>query len=706
MRRTCVLIACVLALAACTDRFPMQPDHDARFGATATTERPGFAFLAPLAHLAGSVTGTLDSSLPVSVDICAAGTACEAADGVAAFGTGEGAGPDRIRVDDDGQAYIVNWDTRGDAVRAGRTYSIRVRVGDAVLGSVDVHVVANASELRTLRPGAYGIVKNQTLPIRFRIEQGVITAAVIGTEGGVLESSDGGVLLGFPPGALATGTLITAEPLATVPDPDGRVVPGSAFRFGPSGTRFAEPVYLAIASDPAGLPAGVTPGLLRVHRLVDGAWELLPDGGVDMEQRVVWTTTEHFSTYALLPLSLERAVAGEHFACGIDSDSRAWCWGANNAGQLGNGTTTSSAVAVPVGGGTPYQVWRCTPRLLGPSSCSYRTELRPHQFRSLTLGSQHACAISNVDGRAYCWGANVMGQLGRVTSTPMSTTPIEASGGREYTTVAAGYQQTCARTSSGELYCWGSNHRGALGTATSETCGPASHACSRTPLLVPTPEAFQQISTGLLFACGNGSGGTYCWGWNGLGQLGTGRYSTSEPITLMTGSPYGMIDAGAAGACGLKNGVAYCWGDNSGTGVIGDGTRENRLTPTLVAGNLRFGQISVSKANYLYSHTCALTGAGEVYCWGANRDGGLGVTRGPDECSIAFGGGHLEEFDCALAPNRVPSPVAFRHVSTGWGMTCAGARDGGIYCWGANDRGQLGNGTTVPSRTPVRVLTQ
>lgn len=676
--RVPLVIAIVALFPACSDRLlPTQiaADLDPSLAQTATAPRAGFTFLAPLAQPT-SLDGEFNPSLPVSVDVCNGTAPCTLASRIAEFTTKSGPGAETIRVDQDGQSYIVNWNTQKFNISTNTVYRVHVRVGDVVLGNADVLLVSNAKELRGVRPNQVGLVKGQTLPIRFRINKGVIDAEVMGSSGGTVASSDGTVSLAFPAGALNGETTIVVEPLSAITDT--RVIGGTAFHFGPSGTQFAEPVTISIKYDPAVLPVGVSPSALRIHRLVNGAWQLVPGGTVNTQTRTVSAPTLHFSTYAVLPAGFAGFTtvdAGEHHACALTSRGQVWCWGENHSGQLGNGTTTSSSIPVEVQGGL--------------------------EFQSLQAGASYTCGVTTA-GVGYCWGANGSGQLGNGTTTS-SSTPTRVNSTQSFASVeAGGHQTTCGLTTTGEVYCWGLNWGDVLRGATAETCTVDSEArpCSTTPFRVSLP-AVADLDVGLAHACARTSGGeAYCWGWNAGGQIGADKELSDlswESVTRVPGKPYSSISAGAWHTCAIDgSGNASCWGSGFGSGV-GDGTDLDHYSPTAVAGGLRFKQIDAGDAFTFRPHSCGVTTTGEVYCWGYNDEGKLGVMRAPYEC-LGIG---TDKYNCALAPIRIDSSLSFNNVSTGGSYACGSTTGGDVYCWG---RGPMGNGATQ-SYTPVRVKT-
>ncbi len=191
-----------------------------------------------------------------------------------------------------------------------------------------------------------------------------------------------------------------------------------------------------------------------------------------------------------------------------------------------------------------------------------------------------------------------------------------------------------------------------------------------------------QVAVGFNHTCFlNVEGRMRCWGWGGLGQLGNGAILNSNtgdptwrsPQAVLSDIPLIQVDAGANHTCALSvDGDAYCWGAKV-YGELGNGESLGFQTePVAVSGGLRFKELNVGDG-----HTCALTEAGEAYCWGLGVAGKLGNGGTADKST----------------PVAVSSTVRFTDISAGFNSTCGVANDGQIYCWGDNFWGQLGNGT-------------
>lgn len=381
-------------------------------------------------------------------------------------------------------------------------------------------------------------------------------------------------------------------------------------------------------------------------------------------------------------LLFESISAGSGFACGLAVGGYAYCWGRNDAGQLGNGTTIATV----------------HPTLVSTSKT----------FTSIGVGEWHGCGLT-AGGEVWCWGGNNSGQLGDGTIIDRLV-PSRVSGGWVFASLDVGAYGTCGTTTSGVAYCWGAGGRvgvdlGGLGAPAPAMCagyyaGP--WPCALAPLQVSGSHTFSAISAGLWTACGLATGGQpLCWGWNQLWQLGNGTtVNAPSPTPVSTSSPFQSIAIGAAHACGIASGgAAYCWGPSAfNWGQLGHGTFLGASAPSPVSGGLTFSMIRPAKGNNIFSFTCGVTTAGVAYCWGANVRGELGGVAAESCNSGVFA------FPCSSTPIAVSGGHMFDEVSAGNAFACGVTPVGEGYCWGANDVGQLGDGSTTDASAPVRVV--
>ncbi len=224
---------------------------------------------------------------------------------------------------------------------------------------------------------------------------------------------------------------------------------------------------------------------------------------------------------------------------------------------------------------------------------------------------------------------------------------------------------------------------------TDSPTGPELGPEFKTNPLRPLP--FRQVSAGWVHTCGvTRDNLAYCWGSNFGGQLGEGTTTNRlRPVAIAGGLRFREVSAGMAYTCGLtSDDLAYCWGQNS-AGQLGNGTTSPSLTPFAVAGGLRFRQVSTGAF-----HTCGVTTANQVFCWGS-----VGAGRGNE-----IGG------EARYRPFEVGAGLRFREVSASLvtsalgHFTCGVTLDDVAYCWGENEFGQLGIGSSgVLSWAPVPV---
>ena len=358
---------------------------------------------------------------------------------------------------------------------------------------------------------------------------------------------------------------------------------------------------------------------------------------------------------ATAALSFRQMSAGGNHTCAVTADDRAYCWGDNSSGQLGDGVPGLGLAPVRVLGGL--------------------------RFRHVSAGFYHTCGVTT-DDRVFCWGGNQAGQLGDGTSASRPTPVAVAAGGRRFRQVRAGVVHTCALTTSDVAFCWGNNEYGQLGDGTTTN--------RLLPVRVLGGLHWSLVNAGGRHTCGvTMEKRAYCWGGNkepeGFGgQLGDGTTTDRpRPVAVSGGLLIRQIDA-AIGyhTCAVTTADrAYCWG-SSHIGEGGHGTTsEVHETPVAVAGLRGYDHVSTG-----YRHSCGVSGAGRGYCWGWNGAGQLGI-------GTADGDRHSTP---ALVGNGLP----FLQVSAGYIHTCGLTTGGLAYCWGKNNLGQLGDGTVTDRPTP------
>jgi alpha-tubulin suppressor-like RCC1 family protein len=366
------------------------------------------------------------------------------------------------------------------------------------------------------------------------------------------------------------------------------------------------------------------------------------------------------ATLALLGTITSGSPVETQAAGSSGSAGRVLAWGFNNAGQLGNGTTTDSS--------TPVQI------SLPPSIT----------LASVAGGVFHSLAVTST-GKVLAWGLNSSGQLGNGTTTN-SSTPVSVSlpSGTTVTAIAAGFSHSLALTSAGQVLAWGDNTYGQLGNGTT--------ASSSTPVQVSLPSGTNAtaIASGLYQSMAlTSTGKVLTWGYNLNGQLGNGTIlnsSTPVPVSLPPGTTVTGIAGGYLHSLALtSSGQVLAWGDNS-TGQLGNGTNTNSTIPVQVS--LPSGTIATAVSSGRY-FSLALTSAGQVLAWGQGNHGQLGNGS----------------FVPSTTPVVVstPSGTFISAIACGGFHSLALTSTRQVLAWGLNGSGQLGNGTISDSATPIAV---
>jgi alpha-tubulin suppressor-like RCC1 family protein len=363
------------------------------------------------------------------------------------------------------------------------------------------------------------------------------------------------------------------------------------------------------------------------------------------------------STTTIAPTTVSISAGGDH-TCVVTAAGAVRCWGYNVSGELGNGSYVDSPVPVDV---------------VGLSSGGV----------AVSAGGFHTCALTAAGG-AKCWGSvpfigNDSFDNGSSINSPVPVDVMGLSSG--VVAVSAGYEHACALTAAGAVKCWGYDVL------------DGSAACSEVPVdVVGLSSGVVAVSAGGIHTCAlTAAGAVKCWGNNLYGDLGDGStVGTLVPVDVVgLSSGVVAVSAGANHTCALTAaGAVKCWGYNM-LGGLGNGSAIDSPVPVDVVG-LSSGVVAVSAGGDPGGpdHTCALTAAGAVECWGINGDGELG--DGSTEASLV-------PVDVVGLSSGVVA------VSTGWDHTCAVTAAGAVECWGWNLYGQLGNGSTNDGPGPVPV---
>lgn len=391
--------------------------------------------------------------------------------------------------------------------------------------------------------------------------------------------------------------------------------------------------------------------------------------------------------------------AGGEAACAVTQSGNLYCWGNNQHGGVGDGTTTTRSAAVHIAqdstGGT-----------LGAVA-------------QVSAGFFHTCAQMR-DNTVYCWGNDDTGQLGDGIFLPTADAGVSDQHRPQRvpavtgTAVYSGAFHVCV-PSAGNYVCWGSNTYGELGHAPNTVGDSMVNAGLFVTVANSTPLGGVQIpgsttaSFGYSFGCANNPSGQYdeCWGSNSSGQLGNvtdaGQYGANPTPTFVSYGNNGVLQAyhelaasAFAHACALDGqGNLSCWG-SAGSGQLGPG----------VGMSSTFQQYAVSTMSNV-SHvavglfsTCVVDGAEHVQCFGDNGQGQLGHDPTTDPFSSCR--------DNSTPCNPNPSVVNVggnalgpaKAISLGLGYACALKTDGTVWCWGA---GALGGQDAGTSYVPVQI---
>ena len=361
--------------------------------------------------------------------------------------------------------------------------------------------------------------------------------------------------------------------------------------------------------------------------------------------------------------------AGTYNSCAILENQSMVCWGDNEYGQLGDGTTTGSAVPIYVNvaaNETPVEV---------------------------TVGQVTACALME-SGNIYCWGSGYYGKMGNgepwnddYVNTEMRQVLLPEGQGGQTVSISGGH--ICTILDNGDVYCWGRGNQGQLGY------GGTSNRNIPAKVNLPGQRSAIAISTGTYMTCAITTDGMgYCWGENDEGQLGNGttnsRQMTPAEVLFPSGYTPVSISAGDDFACALMdNRKVMCWGENN-DGRLGQGplATDDETTPVWVSmensETAHFLDIGTKSA-------CMILDSGETKCWGTNEEGQIGQGD--------------TDIDYYSTPTEVNGNYDFVALSINSDTICAITSNAEGYCWGDNEAGQTGRGSIdTDEPTPGEIL--
>jgi alpha-tubulin suppressor-like RCC1 family protein len=349
--------------------------------------------------------------------------------------------------------------------------------------------------------------------------------------------------------------------------------------------------------------------------------------------------------------------AGFSHTCATKGSGALYCWGANDSGQLGDGTTVGRSIPAPVA-------------MLGSG------------VAEVSASDLFTCA-RKTDGTVWCWGNNASGQLGDGTTDDNLIPEQVVALGANVAQISTGDLFACARKTDGTVWCWGSG--GFLGDGVDSSLVPVQVASLGNTVV--------EISCGDGTSCARKADGTlFCWGSNAFGAVGDGTTidrPTPVQVTALANN-VAEVSVGDVFACAREvDNSLWCWG-TGGRGELGDHGTTDHFVPMLVrpiTGGTAFGiQLSANG-----QHACDIDANRALLCWGSASSGEIGNNQ------IA---------NAIVAPVTVTSlGMTAAEVTTGVNHdTCVRKVDGSIFCWGLNASGELGDGTTSDRHTPVQVI--
>jgi alpha-tubulin suppressor-like RCC1 family protein len=340
------------------------------------------------------------------------------------------------------------------------------------------------------------------------------------------------------------------------------------------------------------------------------------------------------------PDEIKAMASGDNHTVVIKTDGSLWAWGRNQNGQFGNGTTTGSLTPVRIGTDTDWQT---------------------------VDAEDHYTVALKTDGSIWAWGRTSYGLSG--TGRIGNDTDWQG--------VNTGARHAVAIKTDGSLWAWGNNSDGRLGNGTTIS--------SNTPVRIGTDTDWQIAVAGDRHTVAiKTNGSLWAWGGNNYGQVGDGTTTNrNTPVRIGTDTNWQIADIGAGNTVALKtDGSLWAWGHNNG-GQLGDGTKSQRNVPNRIGNDTDWQAVDAG-----FHHTIAVKTDGSLWAWGWNHCGQVG-----DGTTTS----HL------LTPVRIGTDTGWKTVQSA-GYNSKGVRnDGSFWAWGNNAYGEIGDGTTTNSNTPVKI---
>ena len=367
-----------------------------------------------------------------------------------------------------------------------------------------------------------------------------------------------------------------------------------------------------------------------------------------------------------IPPEISTVVSGNGFSCALVGEA-AWCWGRNDFGQLGRGTTGGDSTPGPVEG--------------------------DFRFRLLAAGERTTCGVTT-DDMVRCWGH---GRIFGLTAPSPNTVAITGVVPPGITYLGVGYSHGCVLMATGAAACFGTNNVGEIGQGSTQSTGalPAT--------VVSGGHIFSQISVGAFATCGVESGKLWCWGGNFATSLSATNNFGAVPTPTEVTLPFAIqrVDLGSAITCALDSeSQAWCWGSNVAA-QLGRGIGTASLSsaePMLVSGTSKFQALALSNLNSTITHTCGIDLTGATLCWGLGEASQLGRVAS-ETCVVSS----TTSYPCSGVPAGIEAILSIKKLAPGRDHTCALTEQGEVYCWGSDARRQLGGSIGGSTRLGIRV---
>lgn len=347
---------------------------------------------------------------------------------------------------------------------------------------------------------------------------------------------------------------------------------------------------------------------------------------------------------------------GDYTSCAVQ-DNAVWCWGSNNRGQLGNGKSGSSQ----------WSLWPASVIGLPPA-------------QDVACGDGHCCARA-ASGDVWCWGGNDYGQVSQAKDLSNHTKPVKVTLPAKAIALTTGDHHTCVALATGKVVCWGLGSSGQL--------GDGNGGISPSPVEATGIKGVVQVCAGLAFTCARSSTGqAWCWGMNSHGQTGAGFGGTSsfvnQPAAVADLQGIAAIACGHLHACAAtKSGEVWCWGHN-GYRQLGSGKTNTSYNKPVQSYGIA-GAVDVAAGE---AHSCATDGKGQLWCWGGNQNDQTATSKGKSIVEL---------------PAKVAQTAKLLQLDAGRMHTCGTDDAGGLWCWGGNNQGQVGNGGQTAVDKPTKV---